>query len=250
LKKIFLLIIVIVFLSATGSESSENKPDLQNDVGNSPSRSAMPGGRIPVIPSFIRNISYDVTKTDSEIALINRIEILFQELSGNLSDPILSLLKESQLSWVDYYEKETYGLNPANGFVVLNIDGGRKRINAYRENMKAILEGRILFINSLMSNEREFPDKTEYDDINRRIRFFQTRVEYFSEERNRPRVWAGEKAWKQFINVNDQFLECIFVDDVERIERYKMYTLEERLKILKLQIAALELLRIEVEESY
>jgi len=73
-------------------------------------------------------------------------------------------------------------------------------------------------------------------------------VEYFSEERNRPRVAAGEKAWKLFIDTEYQFLKGFFADDFEKIEMYKMYILNERLRILELQLAALRILRIEVEE--
>lgn len=249
MHKIILFIIVSMFLSTSGAESSENRLDLRGtDVSNSKERRVSRTERFPTIPDFINKISYDVKKTDSEIALLDQIETSFLQLSENLSEPKRTFLKESQSFWSDYYEKETYGLNPANGFVTLTVEGGKKRINAYRENMKVILEGRKLFIDDLLNDKLDYVDNDDYDKILKRINYLQGRVEYFSEERNRPRVAAGERAWSIFLDADGQFLECCFADEPEVIRMYKMYALKERLKILELQLTALEMLRIEREE--
>jgi hypothetical protein len=128
------------------------------------------------------------------------------------------------------------------------ISGDVKRINAYRENLKTILEGRKRFLDNLINDKHEFYSD-EQSVILERIKFYQLRVEYFSEERNRPRVAAGEQAWNLFVEVNYQFLICLHADNPEKVKMRNMYVLKERLKILELQLIALEILRIEREES-
>ena len=245
-----MFIVVFVFLSTSLAESSENEFGLHKKayMNSSRDRRVTKTQRFPVIPDFINKISYDVKKTRSEIATLNQIETSFQKLSEKLSEPKRALLKESQSYWSEYYEKETYGLNPANGFVTLTVSGKKKKINAYRENMKAILEGRKLFIENLINDKFDYTDRDEYGKIFKRIDFYQGKVEYFSEERNRPRVAAGEGAWYLFLEADSLFMKSYFADEPEKYEMYKMYALKERLKILELQLTALEILRIEREE--
>ena|GEM_PF-5424868 len=246
-KKI-IVSIVLIALSTIGVGSAENSQDVQNNVDiKGFLNQSVKIESFPALPDYIKKISYDVRKTESEIALLSQIETSFNELSEKLDELERSLLKDSHLLWVDYYEKETYGLNPANSFVVMTIDEDKVKINAYRENLKALLEGRKLYLDNLLNSQHVFPENVEYQDIFARIKFLQARMEYFAEERNRPRVYAGEDAWKRFLDVNDDFLKVHFVDDFEKINMYNMYTLQERLRILELQVPALELLRIEVE---
>jgi hypothetical protein len=249
LHRRIVLAVVLILLFTRGIECAEAEFSLfeSDDVKRSSENVISKSERFPVIPDFIKKISYDVKKTDSEIALLDQIDSLFIEVSGNLSDPKLTLLKESQSSWVNYYEKETYGLYPANGFVALT-SGDKKKINAYRENLKVILEGRKSIIENLLNNKHDYLDNGEFSKIEARIKYCQGKVEYFSEERHRPRVVAGEEAWKLYLNANEQFLKSYFADDPEKIEMYKMYAQKERLRILELQLAALERLRIEREE--
>jgi hypothetical protein len=243
-----IIAVVLIALSTIVAESAQNSSNALDSVDIKGYLSQYTKiNSFPVLPDYIKNISYDVRKTESEIALLSQIEESFNELSEKLDETERSLLKDSQLLWIDYYEKETYGLNPANDFVVMTINGDKKRINAYRENLKAILEGREFYLNNLINNQHEFPKSDVYQNIFMRIKFFQARMEYLAEERNRPRVYAGEEAWKRFLDVNDDFLKIYFADDFEKINMYNMYTLKERLRILELQVPALEMLRKEVE---
>ena len=246
-RKIIIAVVLLIF-STTGAWSAGKSHDAQNnvDIKSYLSQSAEINS-FPVLPDFIKNISYDVSKTESEIALLAQIETSFNALSEKLNEAESLLLKDSQLLWNDYYEKETYGLNPANDFVILTIDGDKKRINVYRENLKALLEGRQLYLDNLLNNRHEFPKSEEYPNIFARIKYYQARMEYLAEEKNRPRIYAGEESWKRFLDVNDDFLKVYFIDDFEKINMYNMYALKERLRILELQVPALELLRKEIE---
>ena len=244
-----LFIVVLIFLVTKVTECAECSFELHERAAKQ-----TPGNirvskseRFHAIPDYINKISYDVTKTDLEMELLDEVEKSFNELSKKQNEEQLELLSKSQEFWLDYYEKETYGLNPANKHVAL-VSGDKKKVNAYRENMKNILEGRKTFIDNLLNDQHDLSDDGDLSSVMERIDFLQGRVEYFSEERNRPRVVAGEEAWMLFLEENDQFLMSYFSENPEQIDMYKMYVRKERLKILELQLTALERLRIEREE--
>ena len=201
----------------------------------------------PLASTDARVLEWNAVFENDFHKLENELDILADEFAKKLTPVVQVLFDYSHLDWIVYFRTEAMAFRPTN--VWLREKPTSKYENLYQQNMLFALDFR-------MEQIRKFRDKTDsaprYSEalvkmLLVEIKEAQYRVNAWTEERLRPRLYRAEKAWETYREGAVKFAKDLGWDQTEIME-LDLQLLEYRFALLQRQREALFRLKFESED--
>ena len=180
--------------------------------------------------------------------LENELNILSDEFARKLTPVVQVLFDYSHMDWIVYFRTEELAFRPTNVWLKEN-PLSQKYENLYQQNM-------LFALNFRMKQIKRFRDKTDFThrysealktSLLVEIKEAQYRVNVWTEERLRPRLYRAEKAWDTYREGVLKFAKDFGWDQTQIME-FDIELLEYRYALLQRQREALFRLKFESED--
>ena len=180
--------------------------------------------------------------------LETELDILTEEYRKKLTPPVQVLFDNSHMDWIVYFRTEELAFKPTNVWLK-EKPSSIKYENLYQQNMLFALNFRMEQIRNLRDKIDTTPRYSEArkKSLLLEIKEAQYRVNVWTEERLRPRLYRAEKAWETYREAEVQFAQNLGWDQTQIME-LDLLLLQYRFALLQRQREALFRLKFEIEE--
>ena len=210
---------------------------------------ALAGTRnFPLVSSDARVLEGNAVFDDALRRLEKELDIVTERFARSLRPDIQVIFDNSQMDWKVYLETEKVAFKPADVWMRSN-PFSLKYENLFQQNMLFAVNFRIGHIKGFLNKTDIAPHYTEARKkaLIAEIKEAQYRVNVWTEERLRYRLYRAEKAWETYRASAMRFAEAMGWDQT-RIMKQDFLLLEYRMSLLAKQREALFRLKFEAEE--
>ena len=202
----------------------------------------------PLTSSDARVVEGNAIFEDASRKLEKELDIITERFARKLRPDIQVIFDDSQMDWIVYLETEKVAFKPTNEWTV-GVSSSDKYENLYQQNVLFALNFRIGQVSGFLNNTDTAPHYTEAQNkaLLLEIEEAQYRINVWTEERLRYRLYRAEKAWETYRASVKRFAEVVGWDQT-RILKLDFLLLEYRFNLLSRQREALFRLKVETQE--
>lgn len=214
-----------------------------------PSASAeAPAPDYPLVSTDNRVIVGNAVFEEAYKNLEKELDIAAEEYARKLRPEIQVIFDESQMDWKVYFETERVAFRPTNVWTRSNPKSVKYE-NLHQQNLLYAMNFRLEQIRMYKDKTSTAPDFNKEDEraLLMEMKEAKYRVNAWTEERMRYRVYRAERTWETYCESNRKFAQLIGYDETQ-ILKLDYQLLQYRYSLLSRQREALFRIKYEAEE--
>ncbi|MDR1916948.1 MAG: hypothetical protein LBQ58_10280 [Synergistaceae bacterium] len=205
----------------------------------------------PLVSSDISVISGNAAFENDFRERVSSLDAVVRKFEHGLMMDRQVALENNQLDWREYFYVEKFAFEPGDAWTRI-IPSEDKYENLYQQNLLFALDFRTQFVDSLRTRgDAEYkPDEvtSRRNELLIEIEEAQYRVNTWTSERYRSRLYRAESAWNDYLASTLEIVRIFYDGDAALAAIKEIELLEYRLSLLLRQKEALGRLKLEPED--